>query len=442
MNRPCKIAGLLAALLLTAACEGEMRCQGAGGDGCTPGQDTAVDDLAETSESVEARPDTPDGRPDPAETTDPDAEAPEGDAPADPPEDPAEEEEPPPPPVTYSFVVFGDDQMATGNCTSGVPERLAIPQAILELAPTLLLSTGDLMDHGYDDGAYDSFQTCYAEMLATIPFFPTGGNHDYGSGAVWNYKDYVEEQLFTENPAVWGPTYDTDFDVFYEDDPTDYCTSFSSPCHQDVVPSGVSFKTFFAYRYENAYFLSFEVGTVWWTNTPTTWVEDHLDRARSDPAIRHIFVHLHHPQYSTTMAEVSDSDTDGLDRVREAYEGLFRQYDVTMVFSGHAHVYDRFYVPDDGTPTRSRPPPPSYPNDGNAVHYIVTGGGGGPLPSGCSPAPGEREEYSYDFSQQRGCGYHVTLVEVEGDRLTVSIIGVSGNEDSYTTDVWDTFTIE
>jgi UDP-2,3-diacylglucosamine pyrophosphatase LpxH len=345
------------------------------------------------------------------------------------------------PPATYSFVVFGDNQFATESCTSGVSERLAIPKEILKLKPTMVLHVGDLVDHSQDTGAYARFQSCYDTLLAKHPLFPTMGNHD--ATGISNYKSYLEKQILTTNASVWGSTYKSAFGVIYGDDPTNYSTSFSNPTMKDIVPSGVSFKTFYAFKHENAYFLSFEIGTMWWTNTPKTWVEKHLKAARADPAIEHIFVIMHHPFYSTTMAEVPpNSSTDSLEPVRKHYEPLFRQHDVTMVFAGHVHLYEHFYVPDDGKPTRQSPPPKSYPHDGKAIHYVITGGGGGPLPNNCNPIPGERNEKSRDYMQTRKCGYHVTRVEVSGKQLTVSAIAVKGTASSYTTSTWDSFTVK
>jgi len=337
---------------------------------------------------------------------------------------------------SFSFVVFGDNQFATTSCTSGVPERLALPKVVVDLKPTFVVHTGDLMDHGYESGAYAKLASCYSGMLAKHPFFPTMGNHDAGSGGVLKYKSYLEGQLKTVNAKVWGSGYSGAFPRFYNDDPTTYSTSFSSPTLTSVVPSGVSFKTFYAYRHENAYFISFEQGTRWWTNTPKTWVEKHLKLAHADPTIQHIFVHMHHPFYSTTMSEL-DSAGECIQPVRKHYEAMFRKYDVTMVFSGHAHLYDRFYVPDDGSKTRADPPPKTYPHDGTGIHYIVTGGGGGGL-NGC----GLKKELSYDFSQKRACVYHVTRVVVKGKQLTVSIVQVKGSSTSYTAPVIDSFTVQ
>ena len=345
-----------------------------------------------------------------------------------------------PPPVQFSFVAFADNQFATESCTSGVPERLAVPKAIVKLAPTLAIEAGDLMDHGYDPGAYAKLLSCYDAMVTKIPYFPAPGNHDMGSGGITAFKSFLEAQLFTRNKGVYGAGYDKDFTISYEDDTHSYSTDPSNPGSTADVPSGFSFKTFYAFKYKNAYFVSFEQGTRWWSDTPKSWVEKHLKAAKADPEIQHVFVYMHHPMYSSTMAESGTGEAIG--PVRGYYQALFRQYDVTMVFAGHAHVYDRFYVPDDGSASRSTPPKTTFPHDGKGVHYIVTGGGGGPLPNGCNPPPGEAKDVSYDFGQARGCGYHVTHVKVQGAKLVVEIVGVDGSETSFTTKLWDTFSVE
>jgi len=347
-----------------------------------------------------------------------------------------------PPPPSFSFVIFGDNQMATSSCTSGTAERLAIPKAIIGLKPTFVLHTGDLMDHGYDSGAYAKFSSCYKDMLARFPFFPTMGNHDAGYTGIKNYKKFLEGLLQTGNAKAWGAGYKGAFSVAYNDDPTTYSQSFSAPSHKASVPSGVSFKTFYAFRHKNAYFISFEQGTRWWANTPKTWVEKHLKKARGDKTIQHIFVYMHHPMYSTTMLESppdpkKPSSGECIQPVRKHYEALFRAHDVTAVFSGHAHLYDHFYVPDDAHKTRKDPAPKSYAHDGKAVHYIVTGGGGGGL-NKC----GWKKQYSYDYFQNRACVYHVTRVRVEGKKLSFSIVKVKGSASSYTTSVVDSFVVQ
>ena len=346
-----------------------------------------------------------------------------------------------PPPPSYSFVVFGDNQFATESCTSGVSERLAVPEVIRSLTPTFVMHVGDLMDHGYDPGAYDKLVSCYQGMLSELPFFPTSGNHDMGSGAILDYRTYLEGQLTTRNTAAYGGDYASDFTVTYGDDPNQYSTNPSNPGSTSDVPSGFSFKTYYSMRYQNAYVISFEIGTHWWSNTPKSWLHTHLDEAQADPGIDHIFVIMHHPLYSTHMEETSASG-ECVKPVRDDYEQLFRDHDVTVAFNGHVHLYEHFYVPDDGSATHQATAPTTYAHDGNAIHYITTGGGGGPTPSNCNPPPAPKQQFSYDYLQTRNCGYHVTRVQVEGKKLTVNVLAVSGDASSQSTDTWDEFTIE
>ncbi len=337
-----------------------------------------------------------------------------------------------PEPAGFSFVVFGDNQCATGSPTSGVPERMALPRVVAALKPTFVLHTGDLMDHGYDADAYPRFAEYYREMLAAAPFFPTMGNHDAGKG-IGNYSAFLEDRLLRRNAEVYGPAYAADFVVRFRDDPTEYPTSFSDPgvaAARRLVPSGVSFKTYYSVRFRNAVFVSLEQGTRWWANTPLAWLENTLRTAREDAGVDHLVVYLHHPLYSSVMLDdppdpARPESGECMRPVRQLYEGLFRKYDVTLVFSGHAHLYDRFYVPDGGTPTRTDSPPPRYPHDGKAVHYIVTGGGGGPLNRG-----DWKDLTSSAYLQNRVCAYHVVEVAVQGRELAVRAHLVSGSAEA------------
>jgi len=348
-------------------------------------------------------------------------------------------------PTAFSFVVFGDNQFATSNPTSGVPARMAVPEVIVSLAPTFILHTGDLMDHGYDPGAYDRFVEYYAGMLGRIPFFPTMGNHDAARGAIVNYSAYLKQQLFERNPRVYGPDHFAErFQVWHGDDPTEYPTRFNDPSKKDFmdrVPSGVSHKTFYAFRYRNVGVLSLEQGTRWWANTPMAWMEKHLRAFREDEGVDHIVVIMHHPMYSSTMREdppdpANPGSGECTGPVRKIYEDLFRKYDVTLVFSGHAHLYDRFYVPDDETPTRAEQPLVRFRHDGSGIHYIVTGGGGGPLNKG-----NWRRDRSDAYMQNRVCAYHVVEVRVEDRALTVNAHLVSGTAENPQSQLFESFSI-
>lgn len=340
---------------------------------------------------------------------------------------------------SFSFVVFGDTQPQDNYCE---PELTAFPRVILALKPDFVLHLGDLMDRGREPRAYQIFAHCYKELLDRLPLFPTVGNHDLdwylGAG---HYRSYLVKQLFSFNPAAFGGWYQAAFGVVFGDDTTDYSTNPDSPDHTHTLPSGVSYKTFYAFRYGSAYFLSFEQGAALEINTPRTWVEKHLKLARADPSIRFIFVLMHHPMYSTLMDELY------LIRVRAAYEPLFRKYDVTLVLAGHAHAYDRFHVPDDDRRSATSFPPSRYRLGGKAVHYLVSGPAGASyLPGGCDPMPAALKtptdgypQVSASYSQARGCGHNLVRIKVHKARATVDVISVSGDSHNHKTALWDRF---
>lgn len=346
----------------------------------------------------------------------------------------------------FHFVVFGDNQQAQNSVTSGVQERYALPRVIRDRQPAFVAAVGDLMDRAEKPGAYGKFAEYNEPFLSEIPFFPTLGNHD--ALGVLAYRDYLARQLTEVNPKVYGPeAYARDFQIFREYT-TPTAASFKDSDvaqYRKNVPSGVNYRTNYAFRYRNCCFISMEVGTRWWSNTPYEWLENELKRAHALPGVEHIFVILHHPIYSAAMCDNPPDPADPgkgecMMPVRQAYEPLFKKYGVTMVFAGHVHNYEHFWVPADGSATRpatdDAPRRSSYPA-GGGIHYIVTGGGGGPL-----GAVGTRSgETSWQYRQAAMTGYHILDITVDGGTLKVDRVTLSGGLDDYKGTVSDSFTI-
>lgn len=225
-------------------------------------------------------------------------------------------------PEHFTFVVYGDNVMATNSCTSGIPQRLRIVDLIDRLNPDFVVHTGDIVDHAYEYGAYNHFEVCNEPWLRDTPFYPTSGNHDQANGGIRKYHDWLLS-VVGANIEKGAPDVEIGSDTWY------------------------------SFQWGNSKFLSFEQGTHWWTRTPPAWVEQELAKAQADSSIDHIFVTMHHPMYSTIMKQ------KGIIFVRQKYEALFRKYKVTAVFSGHVHAFEDIQA--------------------HGVRYIVTGGGGGPL---------------------------------------------------------------
>src|SRR4029077_8885067 len=127
----------------------------------------------------------------------------------------------------------------------------------------------------------------------------------------------------------------------------------------------------------------------------TAWIERELIAARQDPAVHHIFVVMHHPPFSISLH-------GGALDLRERWTPLFEKYQVSAVFSGHDHVYERA--------------------EHNGIRYFVSGGGGAPLyPRRPKPNPVDVEAVK-KFER----ALHYLRVTVTANRVEVSAIRADG----------------
>ncbi len=125
------------------------------------------------------------------------------------------------------------------------------------------------------------------------------------------------------------------------------------------------------------------------------------------------FAFFHYPLYSDDSTEPSDTYLQG----SGSLEGLLSRYGVDIVFTGHAHIYQRNL------------------RDSSGLISYVTGGGGGEVEpiggKGCSPIDAYGIGWSYSGHRGSACGsaprptsaaqvHHFLLVSVDGARVTVS----------------------
>jgi hypothetical protein len=104
-------------------------------------------------------------------------------------------------------------------------------------------------------------------------------------------------------------------------------------------------------------------------------------------------VFLHHPIYTSGRYRASALAT------RSALESIFRRRHVSVVFSGHEHIYQRSTLQ-------------------NGIQYFISGGAGSLRPGDGRPAPYIARTYSEN--------YHFMLVEIEGDVLHFQAISRTG----------------
>ena len=144
-----------------------------------------------------------------------------------------------------------------------------------------------------------------------------------------------------------------------------------------------------------------------------------LDRVR----YRHVIAFLHHPAFSSGPhgAARVEAPTAAL---RARYMPMFRRHHVAILFSGHEHLFEHWVERYEDGQGRHR------------LDHITTGGGGAPLYLYRGEPDlreylktNEADKVSLEHLVRPGMDlgdnpYHYLLVEVDGDRLSVEIVGV------------------
>jgi len=274
---------------------------------------------------------------------------------------------------SFSFIAFGDS--GTGSTAQ---RQLAGVMA----ADTfdVALHTGDIV-YGKSDGTGDAgyrsysdwFFDIYAAWLPSRAFMPAEGNHD-SRPSNGNGVAYLDTFTLPTNGAT--PPYPDHAERFYS---FDY-----GPAHVVVLDTEFAFQDV-TRRAEQQ-----------------SWLQADL-AATTQPWKIAVF---HRSPYSAGGEHGSNL------AVRGAFSPLFEQYGVQLVLSAHEHVYERTH------PVRESP-------SGQAVTYVVTGGGGAPL----YPA-GNAAWTAYSASR-----HHYVRGDVTTCTITLRAIGLDGKS-------FDTSTID
>lgn len=194
----------------------------------------------------------------------------------------------------FSFVAYGDnrneDFLFDEVCLPGTGghncHHEKVVNAILAKKPDFLINTGDLVDDGDKNSQWNNFFNIEKSLLATIPMFPSQGNHD----------DNLIHQFFP------------------------------------ITASNGTASLHYAFDYGNAHFLVVDTEAPY---TPGTLqyqfiTNDLAGHADKGP----LFVFFHKPAISWGGHGTTDT-------VRQYLAPLFQQYGVDIVFQGHDHIYGR-----------------------------------------------------------------------------------------------------
>jgi predicted phosphodiesterase len=250
--------------------------------------------------------------------------------------------------VPFTFIVVGDTR-------SGVDAHRRVIERIAEEVPDFVLGTGDMVDDGYRQDQWQQFFDVEAPVLRDNVYFPAVGNHDRQGR---------------------GRTADS------------YRAYFSVPDNGDA--------RYYGFSYAAARFLVLDSNEYSFAlSDQTAWLERELIAARQDPAVRHVFVVMHHPPFSVSLH-------GGSRDLRERWTPLFEKYQVAAVFSGHDHVYERA--------------------EHNGIRYFVSGGGGAPL----YPRRPHPSAADLDAVKKLERTFHFLRVAVTGGRVEVTGVRSDG----------------
>ena len=173
---------------------------------------------------------------------------------------------------------------------------------------------------------------------------------DFGNGSSAQYQ--LAEQMFkTHGTFPFGVVLLTGDNIYGSERPQDFVSKFETP-YKPLLDAKVRFFASLGNhdsREQRSYRLFNMNGELYYTFNPSpdirffalestymepeqvAWLERELKASSSDWKI----VYLHHPLYSSGERHGSDL------RLRAAIEPLFVTYNVSVVFAGHDHFYER-----------------------------------------------------------------------------------------------------
>ena len=210
-------------------------------------------------------------------------------------------------PSNFNFAIVGD-----WGCTKDTKKTV---DSIQDQDPEIVFSLGDT-SYGTDMNCWlDIVKPIFDKMKSVI------GNHDYMSPTIF--------QQYIENFGLAGQYYSFDYKNihFLMISSESTYTVGDDPNFSDIDDT-----------------------------TQYEYVDKDLSQASKNPNIKWIIVMTHREQYSSQCG-LHDS-CDPIKKLRDTYHPLFEKYGVDILFSGHAHNYQRSY-------------PLSY-NEKNPAQPIIT----------------------------------------------------------------------
>ena len=300
----------------------------------------------------------------------------------------------------FKFIVYGDNRTRP-KIHENVSKQIAKEKSAFVINVGDVVSRGSMLAEWIDEyflpiRYYSSFTPTYISI----------GNHEYGG--YWKGRKVPPFEKYVAHP----------------------------------ISSVGSTEYYFSFDYANAHFIILDPnegengddGSIISPNSQQyNWFVEDLKQARKKSDW--IFVVMHEPPYSECW---SGGYYDGESPLRKYIVPIIEANNVSIVFSGHTHDYER-----------GLPHPPYNPKTGkgNNAAYIITGGGGARLDNHKYheweqiDLPDHKADANSDeFDGGKYYRYHYVLVEVEGKKIKVKAIEVNG--DGTKGEVFDSFEMD
>ena len=208
----------------------------------------------------------------------------------------------------FTFLVYGD-------CRLSYERQRAVVDALRAEPARFGVHTGDFVEDGAVDAHWDRFFQIERPLLRRLPVYPVLGNHELVSSYPRGLENFRRGFHVPEGGPLRGVNY--------------------------------------AFTQGNARFVVLDSNAPFVGSRQTAWAEGELRRAAADPALRHLFVFVHHSPYA------SGPHGDNAELLRSGLVRTMAEVGVDFTFGAHDHFYERGEV--DG------------------LRYVVTAGCGAPL---------------------------------------------------------------
>jgi 3',5'-cyclic AMP phosphodiesterase CpdA len=308
----------------------------------------------------------------------------------------------------FSFIAYGDTRGRRDGVAEQYEHGLVVDDMLrtitrLERSPEpvrFVLQSGDAVVNGRDPKQWNVSFVSLINRITTaggVPYFLAPGNHDVTSAGE---LDDPGRKVGLQN----------------------YLRAVGQLIPADGATRRLSGYPTYAFGFGNVFVIAFD-SNIAEDSTQFTWVKAQLqglDRRR----YQHVVVFSHHPAFSSGPhgGAIVERPTAA---VRAKYMPLFRQYNVTLLLTGHEHFFEHWverYRDAAGRPRR--------------IDQVVSGGGGAPLYA----YQGEPDTRAY--IREAGAdsvrlthlvkpgmdpgdnAYHYVVVHVDGARLWMEVIGV------------------